>query len=133
MDQTEMPGSYNLYYNLFVGFSLNQPTATDTITGYESQLGSMFKKDIAGSLLRVDANAVIGDDGRSSRIHFKLLGGEFQNGREGRSFGNAQHFKRQLWIRSQGDFESYFSTATHFQYFIKSLNKTQNAESSPDE
>jgi len=47
MDQTEMPGSYNLYYNLFVGFSLNQPTATDTITGYESQLGSMFKKDIA--------------------------------------------------------------------------------------
>jgi len=46
----------------------------------------MFKKDIAGSLLWVDADAIVGDDGRGSRIHFKLLGGEFQNGRKGRSF-----------------------------------------------
>lgn len=45
---------------------------------------------LTGSLLWIDANSVVGDDGRRGRIDFEFLGREFEHGRERRGFRNAQ-------------------------------------------
>lgn len=48
------------------------------------------KVDVTSSLLRVDTDAIVGDDGRGGRVYFELLGGEFQDGRKRCSFWYAQ-------------------------------------------
>lgn len=45
---------------------------------------------LTGSLLWIDANSIVGDDGRRGRIDFEFLGGKLEHGRERRGFRNAQ-------------------------------------------
>lgn len=53
-----------------------------------------FRRGPTCRLLRVDADAVVGDDGRRGRIHFEFFGGKLQDGREGRGLWNAQSTER---------------------------------------
>ena len=49
-----------------------------------------LKRNSTSCLLRVNADTVVRDDGRSGRIDFEFFGGKLENGREGRGFRNAQ-------------------------------------------
>ena len=48
----------------------------------------MFEEDIARSLARVDADAVVRDDRARARVHFELLSNVFEYGGERRGLGD---------------------------------------------
>ena len=81
---------------------------SNPITGDNSQFGSMFQKYIAGRLLRIDADAILGDNCRSCWWNFEFFGGKFEDSREGSILWHAKDFEGQLGVGGEDDFEGNF-------------------------
>jgi hypothetical protein len=45
---------------------------------------------LTSRLLWIDANSIVGDDGRRGRIHFEFFSRKLENGRERRGFRDTQ-------------------------------------------
>jgi hypothetical protein len=45
-----------------------------------------------------DGHTIVGDNCGAVSRNFEFVGSELQNGSEGRSLGNVEHFERQLWV-----------------------------------
>lgn len=68
------------------------------------------KRNNTCSLLGVDSNAIIGNDGRRRWRDFEFLSCEFEDGRERSVFWHIQYFVRQLRIGCQSYLESDFGS-----------------------
>ena len=58
--------------------------AADTVAGDAAELGAVLEEDLAGSLGRVDADAVVGEDGGAVPVDAELLGDVLEHGCERR-------------------------------------------------
>jgi hypothetical protein len=58
--------------------------------------------ELTGRLLWIDANSVVGDDGRRGRIDFEFFSGKLEDGRERRGFRDAQpRFPFRLYLKKE--------------------------------
>ena len=79
--------------------------AAHTISWDQAQVAAVLQKDLAGCLCRVDANAVVGDDGGCLHILLKLLGSVLEHGVERRRLWHLEHAVWQFRIRRERDLE----------------------------
>lgn len=63
----------------------------------------MLQEHIAGRLLRIDANAVVGDDGTRCRRDLELFGGELEDGRKRSGLRDAKPGTRQYVLDFHSD------------------------------
>lgn len=71
----------------------------------------MFQKHVACTLLGVDANSIVGDDGAGLGRDLELLGGELEHRGEGRRLGHAEHFEGELGVGGEDDLEGHLPSA----------------------
>lgn len=86
-------------------FAPTPQRAAHTISWDQAQVAAVLQKDLAGCLCRVDANAVVGDDGGCLHILLKLLGSVLEHGVERRRLWHLEHAVWQLRIRRERDLE----------------------------
>lgn len=86
-------------------FAPTPQRAAHTISRDQAQVAAVLQKDLAGCLCRVDANAVVGDDGGCLHILLKLLGSVLEHGVERRRLWHLEHAVWQLRIRRERDLE----------------------------
>ena len=77
----------------------------------ETQLAAVSQEDLASRALRVDASAVVRDDGRGVGSNVKLFGSEADDGGEGRLLEHLHDSVRKLRVRSQRDLERHLGLA----------------------
>eukprot|EP01098_Paradermamoeba_levis_P003409 TRINITY_DN1558_c0_g1_i1.p1 TRINITY_DN1558_c0_g1~~TRINITY_DN1558_c0_g1_i1.p1 ORF type:complete len:104 (+),score=10.99 TRINITY_DN1558_c0_g1_i1:97-408(+) len=70
---------------------------------------AMFEKHICSSLIWVNSNSLICDDGAGLCWDFELFSGKFENGSERCLFGHCNNSVREFTIRGENDFEGDFS------------------------
>ena len=87
----------------------------DSVARNEPEFGSVLEEDVSGGLLRVDADAVFGDDGRRRRWDLELFGRELEDGRERGVVRNAEDLEGQLRVGRQDDLERHFRAGGHFR------------------
>jgi hypothetical protein len=83
----------------------NSPAAPHSVPWDQSQLGAVLKEDIARALRRVNAHAIICDDGAGGRRNVELLSHILEHRREGRFLRHAHDPVGQLGVGCERDLE----------------------------
>lgn len=66
----------------------------DPVSRDESKLGAVFQEDIAGSLLWIDTDAIVGDNSTGRRRDTKFFRGKLEHGSKWSSLGYVDHLIR---------------------------------------
>lgn len=92
--------------------------AAYSISWNEAQFATVFEKDAASILLGVDADAIVGDDGRRGGVDFELFGDVFDDGGKGRGARHLDYTKWQFGVGREHNFKLDFGHFVRYRDYL---------------